>query len=360
MVPFIDNKELEASNKVLKSRFVTEGAVTRNFEKRFAKYVKAGFAVATTSGATALELSLHILGIGQGDEVIIPSFTHPATGNCILSVGAKPVFADINLETLNIDPQSIKSVISKKTKGVIAVSQFGNPVDIQAILELQKKHGFHLIEDAACSVGSKLGNRMVGTQADLSCFSFHPRKIITTGEGGMIVSNNKRFEKKIRSIKNFGLVKNKNQFIQKTWGTNSKMTDIQASIGLAQLDKVERIIKDRISKAQYYSKLFESIKEITIPFTQKGTRHSYQTYCLLINKKNQRDKLMSYLKKFHIETRIGTYALHLEPAFSKYVIKDLPNSAYAYKNGLAIPLHYELAVEDQEFIVNKIDQFLNL
>src|SRR5438445_1674587 len=148
MVPFTDENELKAVIAVLKSRIITEGIVNHNFEKTFSRYIKARSAVATTSGATALELALHILEIKTGDEVILPSFTHPATGNCILSVGAKPVFVDINLDTMNIDPDSIASMISKRTKAVIAVSQFGNPVKIKPLLEMQQKHGIRLIEDA--------------------------------------------------------------------------------------------------------------------------------------------------------------------------------------------------------------------
>jgi len=358
MVPDLGTEEINSLRKVLNSKYITDGPVTKLFEQKFARYVNAKNAVATTSGTTALELTLRVLKIKNGDEIVVPSFTHPATANCILSVGAKPIFVDIDLKTLNIDSKLLSKVISKKTKAIIAVSQFGNPLDYKPLLRLKKKHSLHLVEDAACSTGSKVNNSIIGSQADLSCFSFHPRKIITTGEGGMLVTNNAILYHEAQKIKNFGLIRKNNKLIQEKWGTNFKLTDIQSSIGIIQLKKIEKIIKNRIKKAKIYHDLFGSFKEIIKPSTQEKTRHTYQTYCILIKRKNQRDKLIQYLKKFNIESQIGTYALHLQPAFSKFFEKDLPNSRFAYENGLAIPLHSKLHQNEQHYIVNKITNFL--
>jgi len=254
MVPELDNTELQSIKKVINSGFVTEGEITSLFEKKFAKYVGARFSIATTSGTTALELALRILKIGKGDEVIIPSFTHPATGNCVLSVGAKPVFADISLDTLNIDPALIQLKISKKTKAVIGVSQFGNPLDVAKIRKLKNKYKFYFVEDAACSIGSIIGNKKIGTQADITCFSLHPRKIITTGQGGMLVTSDKKISEMAKIIKNFGLVKRGDKLVQSYWGTNLKLTDIQAAIGIVQLSKIEKIIKKNYQKQNQKSK----------------------------------------------------------------------------------------------------------
>jgi len=232
-------------------------------------------------------------------------------------------------------------------------------VDVKPINELRKKYDFHLIEDAACSVGSKIRTKKVGSQADVTCFSFHPRKIITTGEGGMLVTNDKKLAAKAQITKNFGLIRTRNKFIQKKWGTNLKLTDIQAAMGIIQLSKIEKIIKNRIKKAHYYDRLFESIEEIITPTTRSKTRHTYQTYCILIKRKNQRDKLMSNLHKFNIETNIGSFALHLQPAFSNYTKGKLNNSKNAYENGLAMPLHGKLMVKDQNFVVERIKKFLS-
>jgi len=361
MQPSFGKKEFENVKKVLQSNFVTEGDVTSQFEKNVAKYVGAKHAIATTSGTSALELALRSLKIGKRDEVILPSFTHPATGSSILSTGAKPRFVDIKLDTLNIDNEKIEKKINSKTKAILFVSQFGNPVDIKPILNLQQKYGLSLIEDAACSLGSKIGSKKIGTFADITCFSFHPRKIITTGQGGMLVTNDIKLAQNAKTIKNFGLVNLKNQLIQKFWGTNLKFTDIQAAIGIAQLSKIEAIIKSRIKKANYYSKLFEELsKHILIPSLQKNSRHIFQTYCIVIQKPRLRDKLMSYLTKQKIETRIGSYALHMQPIFSTSKSTSLENSKIAYMNGLAIPLHGKLVNNYQIHVVESIKKFLNI
>jgi len=360
MVPNIDKSELNLIKNVLNSGFITEGPITGTFEKKFSQYIKTKFAIATTSGTTALELALRVMNISNGDEVLLPSFSHPATGNCILTVRAKPKFVDIDLDTLNLSIKSLQKNITRKTKAVIVVSQFGNPVNMKQILKLKKKYNFHLIEDAACSTGSKIGNEKVGKQADITCFSFHPRKIITTGEGGMMVTNNSLFANKAQIIKNFGLQKINNKLSQIQWGTNLKLTDIQSAMGIVQLSKVEKIIKRRIQLAKNYSNLLESLEDnIILPSTMKGTRHPYQTYCILLKTRNLRDKLQNYLEKSNIETRIGTYALHLQPAFSEFSKTNLQNSEFAYKNGLALPLHHQISFKTQQYVVKQIQKFID-
>jgi len=359
MVPNLGLEEIHSLKKVLNSNYITDGPVTKIFEKKFAKYVNVRYAVATTSGTTALELALRVLKIKNGDEIIVPSFTHPATANSVVSVGATPIFVDIDLNTLNINPKLIPKAISKKTRAIITVSQFGNPLDYSSLLKLKKKYSLFLIEDAACSVGSKIGNNPVGSQADISCFSFHPRKIITTGEGGMLVTNKKSDYESANKIKNFGLVRKNNKLVQESWGTNLKLSDLQSAIGIVQLNKIEKIIKNRIEKAKIYHELFGTFKEIIRPISKIKNRHTFQTYCIIIKRKNQRDKLMHYLKKFNIESQIGSYALHLQPAFSKFSKLNLQNSKYAYENGIAIPLHGKLSQNGQQYIVNKIKNFLN-
>lgn len=357
MLPILDNTEIRYVKKVLLSNHVTEGDFTAAFEKKIARYLHVKHAIATTSATTALELVLRVLKIKTGDQVILPSFTHPATANSIVSVGAKPVFVDIDLNSFNLTAEYVCNLINKKTKAVIAVSQFGNPLDIKPILDLRKQYRFSLIEDAACSLGAKIGNQLVGSQADVTCFSFHPRKIITTGEGGMIVTNDQTVTRNVRIMKNFGLIRSKNKLVQKYWGSNLKFTDIQAALGISQMSKIESIIKNRIRQAEYYSSLLAPNEHIIIPQKRPNTRHTYQTYCLIIRKSNLRNKLANYLAKAGIETRIGSFALHLQPFFtSKREIK-LPNSEKAYLDGLAIPLHHGLTTADQQFIVAKINEF---
>ena len=354
MVPDIGIKEFKRIKQVISSKHVTEGPITKEFESKFSKYIGVKHAIATTSGTSALELALHLLNIKKNDEVILPSFTHPATGNCIVSVGAKPVFVDIELKSFNTNSDFINKAITKKTKAVIIVSQFGNPVDIKPILVLKKKYNFRLVEDAACSLGSKIGKEKVGKQADITCFSFHPRKIITTGEGGMLVTNDDKINEKARSMKNFGLINYKNKLIQRTWGSNLKLTDIQSAMGLEQLNRIEEILKNRIKRALYYHKLFSEFDNIITPATRKGIRQNFQTYCILLKQNAVRDNLIQSLSKKGIESRIGSFALHLQPAYSKIYKYKLPNSTKAYLNGLAIPLHNKLTQDDQEYVANSI------
>lgn len=357
MLPVFDSTEIKSVRKVLLSNRITEGDLTTTFEKKLANYLNIKHAIATTSATTALELILRVLKIRSGDQVILPSFTHPATANSIVSIGAKPVFVDVDLDSFNTTAEYISNAINKKTKAVIVVSQFGNPLNIKPILDLQQQYRFSLVEDAACSLGAKIDDKLVGSQADITCFSFHPRKIITTGEGGMIVTNNQTIERKIRTMKNFGLVNSKNGLIQKYWGSNLKFTDIQAALGLSQLSKIESIIKKRIQQAEYYDNLLASNEHIITPKRKSNTRHIYQTYCILIRKTNLRNKLANYLAKYGIETRIGSFALHLQPFFISKRQAKLQNSQKAYNDGLAIPLHYRLTINDQKFIVTKINEF---
>jgi perosamine synthetase len=312
--PVVGKEELQIIRKVLDSGWLTEGPMTREFETKLAEFVGANHAVAMNNCTTALELALRVLRIGHGDEVIIPDFTHPATGNIVKWVGATPILVDVDSSTYNIDAEEVEKAITKKTKCIMPVSWGGNPLNIQPLNELKEKHNLHIIEDAACSLGAEYNGTKTGTMADITCFSFHPRKIITTGEGGMAVTDRQIYAEEIRALKKFGMTKTDGETKFTHFGTNYKLSDILGAVGVKQMEKVDKIINKRIELANYYNDLLVEVDSIRAPEKRKNTKHVYQTYAAYIEKDRSRDKLIADLRKKNIETQIGTYALHLQPS----------------------------------------------
>lgn len=358
MRPYINNRELEAIKNVLDSRFLTEGPVTEEFEKKFAEYSDAKYGIATTSCSTALELALRTLNIGKGDEVIVPDFTYPVTSFVVSLVGATPILVDVDIKSYNTTVDRIEEAITKETKVIMPVSIFGNPLD-REIYELKEKHDIHVVEDAACTAGAMLNDKKIGSQADITCFSFHPRKVITTGEGGMLTTNNEELGERARSLKKFGMRNIDGQTRFAEVGTNYKLSNILATIGLVQLEKIEEILKDRQEKANSYSELLEEIEGIQPPEVRPDTRHTFQSYACYIEKEGMRDRLREELAKENIETQIGTYALHLEPAFNETrQIGNLENSEKLFYSLITLPLHHELTQEEQLLICERISFLL--
>lgn len=342
--PVVGIDEINEVKKVIKSKFLTEGEITRKFENEVAKYVGSRFAVATTSATTALHTSFECMDI-KGRKVLVSDFTFPATAQSIILAGGIPVLVDVEKETMNVSRQIIESSNNETIKLVSPVSIFGNPLD-RDFYDL-KKNGWKIIEDAATNLGVKIGKRFVGSLADVTCFSFHPRKIITTGEGGMITTNNRKIAERLRSYKLFG--KNRSFFVNK--GTNYKLSDVLSAIGLAQMRKIEKIIKKRRNGGKIYDELLSKIDFIEVQKPTLNSRHTRQSYVCYITKPNLRNKIMKSLAKKNIESQIGTYALHCLPAFKKCKkIGKLENSEFLYKNSLTLPLHEELSLRDQEFI----------
>ena len=348
MRPKIDKNELKLIKKVLDSKILTEGEITQKFEQKVAKYVKARYAIATTSATTALHASLESLGV-RGKKVLVSDFTFPATVLTIDLAGGIPILMDTGKETMNVTREIVENSIDSSTKFVLPVSLFGNPLE-RDFYKIQN-HGIKILEDAATNLGTKIKGRYVGSLADITCFSFHPRKIITTGEGGIITTNNKKLAEKCRSYKMFGKIGS--EFVNP--GTNYKISDILSAIGLAQMEKIEDIIKKRITQAKIYHELLSKIDFIYPQRQISDSRHTYQSYVCYVTKPNLRDKIRRLLEKQNVETQIGTYALHCLPAFRKYRRKGkLENSEFLYKNSISLPLHEELTIEDQEFICKTI------
>lgn len=360
MKPNVGSTEMELVKQVIDSGYLVEGDAVREFEKTVCTHVNAKHGIACTSATTGLELALRVLGVGPGDEVIIPDFTHPATALVVMTLSATPVFIDVNIETRNTDAEKIEEAITKKTKAVIPVSIFGHPLDIDPINALKEKYDIHIIDDAACSLGSRYKDQAVGGLTDMTVFSFHPRKVFTTGDGGLITTNNDQWAEQMKSMKVFGSgIKSdgKPGFVQ--WGTNYRMSNIHGAVALGQVRRLNEIVDDRIQKARVYDDLLKDVKGISIPVIAAYAKSNYQTYTVYIHQEGIRDQIIKEMRSRNIQTQIGTYALHLQPQFENLKrIGDLSNSTKLFENLLALPLHHELSTEDQSRVAQTLNEIL--
>lgn len=371
-------KDFEAILEPLKSGWVVQGPKVKKFEQKFKKFTGAKHAVATSSCTTALNLSLAALEIGPGDEVIVPAFTWIATANIVEQQKARVIFCDIDLNTFNIDVSQIEKKISNNTKAIIPVHLFGLAVQIDRIQEIADRYNIYIIEDAACGFGSYYKKKHVGNFGIAGCFSFHPRKSLTTGEGGMILTNNNGFAGKLRAMRDHGATESDLQRHQGNkpyllpefpyLGFNYRMTDIQASIGCTQMDRSEKILSQRKYWAKRYDEELAEIKWLRQPKYTSEYIHGYQSYvCLFmpdeVNIKNvkklnlERNEFMDYLKKKGVSTRPGTHAVHsLHYYKQKYKInpKDFPNALLADQLSIAFPIFSTLKEDEFRYIIDSI------
>lgn len=360
--PYINNKEINAVTKVLKSGNYVQGEWVNKFENEIAKYLKVKYVSLVSSGTAALHIALISLNIQEGDEIIVPAYTFPAAINVIELCKAKPTFVDIKLDDFCIDVDQIENKITKKTKAIIGIDEFGNPCNSKKILSLCKKYNLKYIEDAACSLGSKEKEFLCGTKADISCFSLHPRKIITTGEGGIIVTNDAKLDKKIKLLRSHGMVIINNKRDFELPGFNYRMTEIQAAMGFEQLKKIKKIISTRQKQGQIYNNAFKNHPYINTYELDKNTQTNYQTYQILLNKNINREKIIDYLKKMEIESGPGAQAInYLSYYRNKYKLtpNSFPNASIAHEQGLAIPIGNNINKKNQDFIIDALKKFFD-
>ena len=359
MRPNVDATALELVQQVLESGNLVEGVYVRELEQRVAAFVGVTHAIACTSATTALELSLRALGVGAGDEIIVPDFTHPATALAVMSVGATPVLVDVELESRNTSAALLEAAITPRTKVLIPVSIFGHPLDMDPINALARTRGLKVIEDSACSLGSEYDGRKVGALADISVFSFHPRKLFASGDGGLITTDSDTWAHAIEAMKHFGAGKGPDgsaAFV--TWGSNFRMTELQGAVLVSQIRRIQEILDDRRAKAAVYDELLRGCEGVRPPSVACG-RSNYQTYAVYLERDGIRDRVMQELKARGIQTQIGTFALHLQPAFaSTRRGGSLDNSTRLYRNLLTLPLHHRLTPDDQAFVVGELGDVL--
>lgn len=398
-IPYFDEREAEGVKKVLDSGWVAQGPVVAEFEKAVAAHEGVKYGIAATSCTTALHLAMEAEGMARGMDAVVPAFTFVATANAVVQTGAVPVFADIRRETYNIDPDSVRAAIERDYEerdgrlrnkntgnllwGIVPVHEFGLCCDIHEINKIAETHHLKVIEDAACALGAKIGGVHQGGFGNLSCISFHPRKSITTGEGGMVLCDDADLAKKMRELRTHGsTVSAEARHAGKGFllpehneaGYNYRMTDIQAAIGMAQAEKLDCIIAEKRRRAEIYNRLIgECLPELVPPYVPDGHFHTYQSYvCMLDLEKLQigsveaggryRNMLLQKLEDAGIATRQGTHAVHMLGYYKNRFgcePEDFPNAYACDRLSVTLPLYVQMGDADQECVVRAVRETID-
>ena len=370
--PYITPDEAQAAYDTILTGWITQGPRVAEFEEKFASYTGAKYAVAVSNCTTALHLCMIVAGIKEGDEVICPSMSYIATANSIKYVGAKPVFAEVDTTTYNLNVKDVEKRITPRTKAILLVHQIGMPADIDAFRELADKHKLVLIEDAACAAGSKYKGAAIGSHSELVCFSFHPRKVISTGDGGMITTNNEEYAKRMKLLRQHGMSVNdrvrhgSSKLIFEDHvevGYNYRMTDIQAAVGIKQLEKLDWIVEERRKIANKYNEAFAGIEFLQLPIESEGYFTNYQSYSIYLkpNCPVERNDLMQRLLDDGISTRRGIMTAHRETAYKDECAGlSLPVTEDACDRSIVLPLYVPMKDEEVEEVIAKVKKHLGV
>ena len=360
---WIDEKDIKEVVKVLKSDRVTQGPKVEEFEKAVAEYCGVKYGVAVSSGTAALQAAYEIAGIKQGDEVVTTPMTFAATAYTLMQLGGKPVFVDIRDDTLNIDPKFIEGQINSKTKAIAPVDFAGHPCDYDEIIRIARKHNLLIIEDAAHALGSEYKGKRIGAFADLTTLSFHPVKTITTGEGGMVLTNNKDFYEKLKIFRSHGAIKKPEKggwyYEIENPSYNFRITDFQCALGLSQLKKIGKFIKRRREIAKIYNRSFKNIKEIITPTEKDYVKSAWHIYPLQV--KLNRKKIFEALKKEGLGVQVHYLPIHLQPFYQKKYgsrPEDFPVAKRYYERAITLPLFPKMTDGEVRYVVETVKKII--
>lgn len=358
--PYIDKNDISEVVEVLKSGNLSLGPKYKLFEEKIAAYVGVKYACAVSSGTAGLHLGVKALGLKRGDEVITSPFSFVASSNCLLYENIKPVFVDIEETTFNIDPLKVEKAITKKTKAILPIHIFGQSADMDPILKIAKKYKLRVLEDACESLGSAYHGKMTGTIGDIGVFAFYPNKQMTTGEGGMIVTNSKQIYKICDSMRNQGRSRSGDWLVHERIGYNYRMDEMSASLGITQLDKLNWMIGQKRKIVSWYNSALEELDQLEIPKIGEGRTHSWFVYVVRV-KKGKRNLLMSELAKVGVQTKPYLPVIHLQPFMKKmFSFKKgmFPVAENVSDETLALPLYIGLTKKDVEYISDKCRSIL--
>ena len=369
---WLDNEDIEAVCRVLSSDWLTTGPMIKEFEEAVAGYVGTSYGVAVSSGTAALHTAMHALGISPGDEVIVSPMTFAATANCVIYQGATPVFADVDPETLLIDPEQVLKKISDRTKAVIAVDYAGQPCDYDALRQICSDHSLALVADSCHALGATYKDRKVGTLADLTVFSFHPVKHITTGEGGMVVTDNEVFAKRMRSFRNHGITADHSQrAVEGTWyyemvdlGYNYRITDFQCALGISQLKKLPSWLARRREIAKRYDESLAGIRGISPLKVNAFNQHAYHLYVVRLDCEYlevRRAEVFNALRERNIGVNVHYIPVHLHPFYRKRYGTgpgQCPAAEKAYEEILSLPMFPKMSDGDVDYVVDTLSEIL--
>jgi perosamine synthetase len=359
--PYLGHDEAEAAAEVVRSGWVMQGPQVAAFEEEFAAYTGAAQACAVSSGTAALHLALLALGVGPGDEVITVSHSFIATANAVRMCGAKPIFVDIDLATYDVDPSEVERAVTRQTRAIIAVHQYGLPCDLTAVLDIARRHDLRVVEDAACAAGSEVlvdgrWERIGRPHADVATFSFHPRKVITTGEGGMVVTASPEIDRRVRLLRQHGTL---DSACYTEVGFNLRMTDLQAAVGRRQLARLSALVLERRRLSDTYAELLAEVRGLCLPVEPAGVRSNWQTYCVLLDEGTDQALVAKRMAEAGVSTRPGIPSAHRQPAYTDVPTRHpLHRTEAAEERGLCLPLFPGMTRADQEQVVEALGRAL--